>query len=235
MVHQGHFGHVFLHPANDHLLDHSFGLAAFAGDVHLDLLFFFDDFSVQICFGQRCRVHSRDVHRNLFAKAFVAAGHCDQNADFAHAVGGCVVNVGHDCVTRHSCHAAHGHVFTDNRNGVDNGLFNGLAVHVSRFQRVHIVNRQCHLRDAADHFLEVCVFANEVGFRVHLNSDPFAAGHCNGHKTFCCGAAGLFGCFGKTFGPQPVNGRFHVAICFGQCLFGVHHACASAVAQFFYQ
>ena len=60
LVQKCDFGHVFLHPANDHLFDHLLWLAAFARDVHLYLLFFLDNRRIKVILGQRRRVHGSD-------------------------------------------------------------------------------------------------------------------------------------------------------------------------------
>ena len=69
-------------------------------------------------------------------------------------------------------------------------------------------------RNPATMPLEISVLANKVSFRVHFDSNTFAASNVHGHKTLCRSTAGFLGSFGQTFGAQPVNSSFHVAICF---------------------
>ncbi len=102
-------------------------LARLACDVDLDLTLFLDNRRVKIGCGQRRRVYSRDVHRNLLAEGFVFTGQRNQNTDLAHAVCGSVVDVGQDLSAFENRHAAHGHVFTDGGDLVGDGFFDGLA------------------------------------------------------------------------------------------------------------
>ena len=172
------------------------------------------------------------MHCNLLAKSFVATVHGNQNADLAHAGHDGVVDVGHNGFTFDLGHPAQGHVFADDSDLVGDDGRDGLAAHIGFCKRLNAVNRDGNRCDACNHFLEVSILANEVGFRVHLDSHTGGTIDVNGHEALSGGAPGLLGSLCKALGAQPVNSGFHVAVCFCQRFFSVHHACAGGVAQF---
>ena len=104
------------------------------------------------------------MHRDLLAECLVTTGHCNQNADLAHARCCCVVHIRHDGIAIECSHTAHGHVFTNCGDLVGDNSFDGLATHVCRFQSVDVGHTQGDVADCCNHLLEVGIFANEISF-----------------------------------------------------------------------
>ena len=143
-------------------------------------------------FVQGRRVGRGDMHRNLLAKRLIPAGHGDQNADLAHAIGRGIVDIGHNRVAFHNRHAAQGHVLADFGNRVGQHGRDGLAVQLCRCQRVHVRYGQRGRGNACHHRLEFGILGDEIGFRVHFNCHALAAIHGHGDQTFGCRAARFF-------------------------------------------
>ncbi len=175
-----------------------------------------------------------DLLANGFCAGLVAAIDADQHADLAHAGRSGGVDVGRDRVGLNSRHAANGHVLADGGDLGGDIVVDRFALHVSCFQRVDVSGARGDLSDLGHHRLEVGVARDEVGFRVHFNRNANAVGGGDSDEAFSGGAAGFLGGFRQTFGAQPVNSGFHVAVGFCQRLLGVHHACAGRVAQLFH-
>ena len=119
------------------------------------------------------------------------------------------------------------HIFADFGNHVGQTFFKRLVnfrtlevFHVAEFAVVHQGNQS----GVFDIFLENFVFGNEVGFGVNLDHGAFVAFHGNRDQTFGGNAAGFLGGRGQAFFAQPVDGLFHVAVCFDQGFFAVKHS-----------
>ena len=119
------------------------------------------------------------------------------------------------------------HILADFGNHVGQTFFKGFAAFraVKFFHFADIaVFHQSNGCGVFNIFLKNFVFGNEVGFGVDFDNGAFITVNGNGNQTFGSNAAGFFSGAGQTFFTQPVNGSFHVSVCFGQSFFAVQHA-----------
>ena len=174
------------------------------------------------------------MHRDLAGKAFICAIDGNQNADLAHAGCGRVVDIRYHGLPIELGHTAQGHVLADLGDGIGDDGFHGCAVDLGCIERVQIGCTECGLGDGGGHALKLCILGHEIRFGIHFDRNTGACGNSHGHKALGCGAARFLCSFGQTLGAQPVNGGFEITIGFGQCLLGIHHACACRFAQFLY-
>ncbi|AEM40745.1 hypothetical protein KVU_0906 [Ketogulonicigenium vulgare WSH-001] len=244
LVQQRHFRQELLHAARDDVVvDHSIRLGLggfgvlFQCFLGLNSQFALEHSSVDVSFRQRQRCSCSDVHCELLAdfQRFVfGTVQRNQHADTAKALGSSVVNIGHDGRAFQNVQAAQVQVFADTCDSVGQHVSNGLAVQLGGFQHFNgLAGFQCNLGDITHQVLEVDVFANEVRFRVDLDSNTATARNGNADQTFSSDAISFFSGFSQAFGAQPVGCSFHIAIGFGQSFFDIHHACARHFAQLF--
>lgn len=203
-------------------------------DFDLNVMFFFDNCWVQVCFREGLRCCCCDVYCNLFVECFVVVFQCNKNIDFVYVVGGWVVNVGCYDVVFNGCYVVYGYVFIDGCNSVGYGFFDSFVVQICSFQCVNVSYVDCCVSDFSNYSLEVSVFINEVGFRVYFNSNIFVIVYSYGYQVFCCGMVGFFCGFCEVFGVQLVDCGFLIIIGFGQCFFCVYYVCVGYFVQFFY-
>ncbi len=175
------------------------------------------------------------MHCDLTGRCRVIAGIGHKDADLAHAIGGCIVNIRHDILAFDRGNPADRHVLADLRDLVGQRVLYALATHIRGQKRLDAVHTGGQIREPGDHLLELRILGDEIGFRVHLDGDTASAIHLDGHETLGGRPARFLGGLGKALGPQPVNRGLHVAIGLGQRLLGIHHACAGLVAKFLYE
>ncbi len=87
---------------------------------------------------------------------------------------------------------------------------------------------------SAHECLEVSVARNEVGLAVDLDEHAGlrVIGYEPADDSFVGGPTGLLGQRSQTLGAEQVDGDVHVAVRLREGLLAIHHACASALAQF---
>jgi len=215
--------------------------AGFSGLFSGDLAFALDHFGVKVVSGQRQRESGGDVHADLLAQAFEhvswsIAFEGDEHADFAQVRGGGVVHIRHNEALRDRdlLDAAQLLVFTDGGHVADQLVANGFAVGVgSSLEGFHFGDRAIErgLRGLAHEILELIVLGDEIGFRIHFDSNALGARNGDADEALSGGAARLLGGSGQTLGAQEIDSGFHVATGLVHCLFAIHHAGASALAQ----
>ncbi|MNC45159.1 hypothetical protein D3C75_941070 [compost metagenome] len=93
------------------------------------------------------------------------------------------------------------------------------------------------LEAVGDEALEVVLQSQEVGLRVDFEDHGrlVVVGHLDGDGAFGGDVASLLGSLDRTSGAHVVDGFFDVATGGSQGFLAIHHALASALAQFFNQ
>ena len=132
------------------------------------------------------------MHGDLARDICIVAGEADQNTDLAQTVSSRVVHVGHHTVRVDRGHATHAHVLANCRNLVSDEVCDSLAFDFCGFERFDVGNCHSGAGNCTHHVLEFRVLRNEVGFRVHFDSDALATVNFDGNEAFCGRTARLF-------------------------------------------
>ena len=131
------------------------------------------------------------------------------------------------------------HIFTDGKNHVLQVFLNGSGVACKRFCKkfIHVcrIGIRNRLGNRGNIVYEFFVLRNEVGFGVNFNqyADFLCFVGIGKDDTFRSDSAGFLSGSGKTFFTKHVDCALHIAVCFGQSFFAVHHTNAGFFTQRF--
>ena len=165
------------------------------------------------------------MHCQLFNQLFVSAFSRNQNTDT------CAVLVRTQYFAFQGRYATDVDVLTDFSNQRNTFFF---ELCFQNFNVSDFASNSC-VQNFVRKCLETAIFSNEVSLAVNFQNDAVGAVDFSDDHAVSSNVACFLSCFDRTGFTHVFDCQLDVAVRFSQRFFAIHHACASTLAQLFYQ